>query len=124
MTGIVNDLTSTFEIVRRLCGDKWKFLIICYLFNGPKRYGELQYHLDSIKPKVLTENLKELEDLGIFIMQDSCINNFPMKNQGFKTIVTNSGKMAHYAPGTTGAAIVFGSLIQCISAATEGRVEL
>ena len=27
MTGIVNDLTSTFEIVRRLCGDKWKFLI-------------------------------------------------------------------------------------------------
>ena len=63
MTGIVNDLTSTFEIVRRLCGDKWKFLIICYLFNGPKRYGELQYHLDSIKPKVLTENLKELEDL-------------------------------------------------------------
>ena len=65
MTGIVNDLTSTFEIVRRLCGDKWKFLIICYLFNGPKRYGELQYHLDSIKPKVLTENLKELEDLGI-----------------------------------------------------------
>ena len=65
MTGIVNDLTSTFEIVRRLCGYKWKFLIICYLFNGPKRYGELQYHLDSIKPKVLTENLKELEDLGI-----------------------------------------------------------
>ena len=65
MAGIVNDLTSTFEIVRRLCGDKWKFLIICYLFNGPKRYGELQYHLDSIKPKVLTENLKELEDLGI-----------------------------------------------------------
>ena len=40
MTGIVNDLTSSFEIVRRLC-------------------------LDSIKPKVLTENLKELEDLGI-----------------------------------------------------------
>ena len=65
MAGIVNDLTSTFEIVRRLCGDKWKFLIICYLFNGAKRYGELQYHLDSIKPKVLTENLKELEDLGI-----------------------------------------------------------
>ena len=65
MAGIVNDLTSSFEIVRRLCGDKWKFLIICYLFNGAKRYGELQYHLDSIKPKVLTENLKELEDLGI-----------------------------------------------------------
>ena len=73
MTGIVNDLTSTFEIVRRLCGDKWKFLIICYLFNGPKRYGELQYHLDSIKPKVLTENLKELEDLGIIQRTSSVV---------------------------------------------------
>lgn len=68
--------------------------------------------------------LKALEDLGIFIMQDSCINNFPMKNQGFRTIVTNSGKMAHYAPGTTGAAVVFADLAKCIQAATEGSVEL
>lgn len=65
MVGIINDLTSSFEIVRRICGDKWKFLLLCYLFNGPKRFGELQYHLDSIKQKVLTENLKELEQLGL-----------------------------------------------------------
>ena len=37
MAGIVNDLTSSFEIVRRLCGDKWKFLIICYYIKGTKR---------------------------------------------------------------------------------------
>lgn len=65
MVGIINDLTSSFEIVRRICGDKWKFLILCYLFNGSKRFGELQYHLDSIKQKVLAENLKELEQLGL-----------------------------------------------------------
>ena len=107
MTGIVNDLTSTFEIVRRLCGDKWKFLIICYLFNGPKRYGELQYHLDSIKPKVLTENLKELEDLGIiqrtsyegntlhveYCLTHSRINNVGLKLfSGKKKAITNLKK--------------------------------
>ena len=65
MSGNVNELTSSFEIIRRICGDKWKFLTICYLFNGPKRFGELQYHVDSITQKVLTENLRELEHLGI-----------------------------------------------------------
>ena len=47
MAGIVNDMTSTFEIVRRLCGDKWKFLIICYLFNGAKPVSYT--HLDVYK---------------------------------------------------------------------------
>lgn len=59
------DMISSFEIIRRISGDKWKFLIITYLFNGSKRYGELQYHIDSITKKVLTENLRELESYGI-----------------------------------------------------------
>lgn len=59
------DMISSFEIIRRLSGDKWKFLIITYLFNGKKRFGELLYHVDSITKKVLAENLRELENLGI-----------------------------------------------------------
>lgn len=59
------DMISSFEIIRRIAGDKWKFLIITYLFNGSKRFGELQYHIDSITKKVLTENLRELEDFEI-----------------------------------------------------------
>ena len=58
-------MMSSFEVVRSICGDKWKFLMICYLFNGPRRFGELMYHLDSISQKVLSENLRELETLGI-----------------------------------------------------------
>lgn len=58
-------VTTSFEIIRRICGDKWKFLTICYLFNGPRRFGELLYHLDSITQKVLSENLRELESLGL-----------------------------------------------------------
>ncbi len=59
------DMISSFEIIRRITGDKWKFLIITYLFNGSKRFGELQYHIDSITKKVLSENLRDLESLGI-----------------------------------------------------------
>lgn len=60
-----NELLSSFDIIQQLCGDKWKFLIICNLFNGPKRFGELLYLVDSITKKVLTENLRALEDIGI-----------------------------------------------------------
>jgi predicted aconitase len=57
-------------------------------------------------------------------MQDSCINNFPTETWGFRTIVTNSGKMAHYAPGTTGGRIRFADLETCINAAVKGTVVL
>lgn len=60
-----NEFLTSFDIIQQLCGDKWKFLIICNLFNGPKRFGELLYLVDSITKKVLTENLRALEDIGI-----------------------------------------------------------
>lgn len=60
-----SSILSSFEIIRRLCGDKWKFLIICNLFNGSMRFGELLYYVDSITKKVLSENLRELEQLGL-----------------------------------------------------------
>ncbi len=58
-------MVSSFEIIRKITGDKWKFLIITYLFGGGKRFGVLQYYIDSITKKVLTENLRELESFGI-----------------------------------------------------------
>ncbi|GIM27579.1 transcriptional regulator [Clostridium polyendosporum] len=41
---------------------KWKSLILCNLYNGSKRFLELQRLLCSVSQKVLTDNLKELED--------------------------------------------------------------
>ena len=40
-------------------------LIIFNLFNGRKRTNELMYYIDGITQKVLTQNLRELEKLGI-----------------------------------------------------------
>ena len=38
-----------------------------------------------------------------------------------RTIMTNSGKYAHYGPGLTGRAFHFGSLADCVDAACAGR---
>ncbi|GAA0817042.1 helix-turn-helix domain-containing protein [Clostridium tertium] len=40
---------------------KWKYLILCHLYDEPKRFLELQRFIQEISHKVLTENLKELE---------------------------------------------------------------
>ena len=40
---------------------KWKSLILCHLYDEPKRFLELQRFVQGISHKVLTENLKELE---------------------------------------------------------------
>ena len=43
----VDDTTSSFEIIRRITGDKWKSVILCHLLDGPRRFGELLYQIDS-----------------------------------------------------------------------------
>jgi predicted aconitase len=35
--------------------------------------------------------------------------------------MTNSGKFAHYAPGNTGYAVLYGSLADCVESAMSGK---
>lgn len=46
-------------------GDKWKVLIYRDLRTGTKRFNELLKSLKPISQKVLTSNLRELEQNGI-----------------------------------------------------------
>lgn len=48
-----------------LIGNKWKPLIIRNLLQGTQRYKYLQYGIKGISAKVLTENLKQLEEAGL-----------------------------------------------------------
>ncbi len=48
-----------------LIGNKWKPLIIRELLNGRQRYKYLQYGIEGISAKVLTENLRQLEEDGL-----------------------------------------------------------
>lgn len=45
--------------------DKWKILIIRDLLNGTKRFGELKKSLSPITQKMLTQQLREMENDGL-----------------------------------------------------------
>lgn len=48
-----------------MISDKWKVLIICKLRGGTLRFSELMRALQGITQKVLTSQLRELEDDGL-----------------------------------------------------------
>lgn len=48
-----------------LISNKWKILILRELLSGTKRFGELKKGIEGISQKVLTQNLRSMEDDGI-----------------------------------------------------------
>lgn len=48
-----------------LIGDKWKVLILRDLMPGTKRFGELKKSLGSVSQKVLTAQLRDMEENGL-----------------------------------------------------------
>ncbi|MGF7032312.1 DNA-binding HxlR family transcriptional regulator [Paenibacillus mucilaginosus] len=48
-----------------LLSGRWKTSILCKLLTGKKRYGELKKLIPEVNHKMLTEQLRELEDAGI-----------------------------------------------------------
>ena len=53
------------ETTLMMLNTRWKFLIIKDLLTGTKRFGELKNSLGKITQKVLTSNLREMEDSGL-----------------------------------------------------------
>lgn len=49
----------------QLIGNKWKLLIIRDLLDAPKRFTELLHSIPAISKKVLTDNLRALEEDGL-----------------------------------------------------------
>ncbi len=53
------------EVTLSLIGDKWKILIIRDLLDGTKRFSQLKKSLPGISQKVLTQNLRTMEESGL-----------------------------------------------------------
>ncbi|MGN1102786.1 MAG: winged helix-turn-helix transcriptional regulator [Huintestinicola sp.] len=53
------------ETTLMLIGDKWKVLILRDLRSGTKRFGELKKSVTGISQKVLTANLRRMEENGL-----------------------------------------------------------
>ncbi len=53
------------ETTLTLIGDKWKVLILRDLMPGTKRFGELKKSIGSVSQKVLTAQLRDMEENGL-----------------------------------------------------------
>ena len=48
-----------------MIGGKWKCVILCHLTHGKKRTSELKRLMPDITQKMLTQQLRELEEDGV-----------------------------------------------------------
>ncbi|MNO34563.1 HTH-type transcriptional activator HxlR [compost metagenome] len=59
------NIEKTLEVL----GGKWAFLVLRELFNGTKRFGELQRSITGVSPRALTSTLRHLEEHGVLERQ-------------------------------------------------------
>lgn len=61
-----NDFSCEKEITLSIISGKWKAVILWHLgFEGPHRFGELQRLFSNLSNRILTKQLRELEQDGI-----------------------------------------------------------
>lgn len=48
-----------------LLGGRWRLLLASYLIDGPKRFNELRRDVPGISQRMLTLDLRALEDAGL-----------------------------------------------------------
>lgn len=53
------------ETTLKLISDRWKVLILRDLMMGTMRFGELKKSIGHVTQKVLTANLRDMEDKGL-----------------------------------------------------------
>lgn len=63
----IQDIHSDCAVSKtlKIVGSKWTMLLLHNIFDGKKRFGELQRSLPGISPKTLSLRLRELERDGI-----------------------------------------------------------
>jgi DNA-binding HxlR family transcriptional regulator len=62
---MVTPRTCPAESTVELIGGRWKIIILWHLFQGVKRYSELQRALGGVTQKVLTQQLRDMERDGL-----------------------------------------------------------
>ena len=94
------------------------------LMDGPARVATIITCGPMTRRELTADGtLARLQALGIEVISDLCWCSItePVFPPATRTILTNSGKYAHYAPGLSGRATRFGSLRDCARAAQTGR---
>ncbi len=103
-----------------------EFKQLAPLVAGKRVHPRVQFLVTSSRAMTLLAKqagyLDALEAFGGKVTVDTCILASPMLPPEIKTLMTNSGKYAYYAPGMLNTRVTFGSLADCVRSAVEGRV--
>lgn len=59
------DMDCPIRAVLDRIGDKWSYLLVLHLADGPRRFGELRRAIDDISQRMLTETLRSLQRDGL-----------------------------------------------------------
>ena len=96
------------------------------IVGGPPLMEGVAFYIStgrSVFPEAERRGLvKPLEDWGVTFVLDTCTYVTSILRPGTRTVMTNSGKWAHYAPGNMGVDVVLATLSECVESATTGRV--
>jgi DNA-binding HxlR family transcriptional regulator len=77
MKQLKSEYQCAIELVMDVIGGKWKVLILWNLNEGSKRFNELKRSLSGVTQKMLTQQLRELEEHGL--VQRTIYEEFPPK---------------------------------------------
>ena len=96
-------IETTFKII----GKRWTVLIIREILRGNIQFNRFMKNIDGITPKVLTERLRELEQLGI--IRRRIVSEYPVKveysltdlGRGFEPVLLSAASFSmKYMPRT------------------------
>ena len=61
----------------RVLGGRWQLVLIYFLLDGPKRFSDLEKDVPKISQRMLSLNLRKLEEVGIVTRK--VLPEFPVK---------------------------------------------
>lgn len=103
-----------------------EFKQLAPLLTGKHAHPRVRFLVTSSRAMTLLAKqaglLGALESFGGRVTVDTCILATPMLPPEIKSLMTNSGKYAYYAPGMLNTRVTFGSMADCVTSAVEGRV--
>lgn len=103
---------------------EWDRLLPLLAALAPGRGIPIYVNTGRATLEALEQNglLADASRFDLRIVTDTCTYLTPILERLDGTVMTNSGKWAHYAPGNLGVQVAFGELEDCIASAAAGRV--
>jgi predicted aconitase len=103
-----------------------EFARLAGLVQGQTVHPDVEFYVNTGRQQLAEAAtagyLDPIRRAGIEVVTDTCAYITPIMRQRAGVLMTNSGKVAYYAPGNLGLDVVFGSLADCVASAAAGSV--